>query len=150
MVEIKAPANWHKEKGPKVFLAGSIDMGTAVDWQQKLVDALAHTDIVFLNPRRSDWDSSWKQDINNPQFYEQVKWELDGLANADTVIFYFAPGSMSPITLMELGLMAGKNKGNVIVCCPDGFYRKGNVDILCQQYGISVLTNIEALIECLK
>ena len=41
---------------PKVFLAGSIEMGRAGDWQQDVQDALADLDVVLLNPRRADWN----------------------------------------------------------------------------------------------
>lgn len=53
-----------------VFLAGSIEMGKASDWQQKLIDDLSDLpdDLVLLNPRRKDWDSSWVQSFDNRQF----------------------------------------------------------------------------------
>lgn len=34
----------------------------------------------------------------------------------------------------------------VIVCCPEGFWRKGNVDIVCQRYGVKQVETIEQLI----
>lgn len=53
-----------------VFLAGSIEMGAAVDWQADVIARLeAWPDserLVVLNPRRPDWDPSWEQDISNP------------------------------------------------------------------------------------
>src|SRR5262249_52806894 len=59
-----------------VFLAGSIEMGTASAWQDALTAALADRDLVILNPRRDAWDASWSQSIDNPMFREQVEWEL--------------------------------------------------------------------------
>src|SRR4051794_33293553 len=41
-----------------VFLAGSIEMGQAEPWQSAVEDALAGEDVVILNPRRDEWDSS--------------------------------------------------------------------------------------------
>ena len=41
-----------------VFLAGSIEMGAAEDWQTRLVASL--DGVVALNPRRAAWDSSWR------------------------------------------------------------------------------------------
>ncbi len=116
-----------------VFLAGSIEMDTAENWQMKIANKLKQIDrLTILNPRREKWDSSWTQSIDNPQFNEQVTWELNGIEDADTVIFYFDPNTKSPITLMELGIVSSYSEDkNVIVCCPEGFYRKGNVDILC-------------------
>lgn len=74
---VKAPAPWpHGQRS--VFLAGSIEMGTAVDWQAAVTKALlaARPDLLVLNPRRDDWDASWVQAIDNSQFFEQVSWEL--------------------------------------------------------------------------
>ena len=64
MIEIKAPIRTMKT----VFLAGSIDMGSAVNWQKQVVDALKEENVVVYNPRRDDWDSSWVQSIDNPWF----------------------------------------------------------------------------------
>lgn len=126
-----------------VFLAGSIDNGKAEFWQDDLVSALAETEIVILNPRRSDWDSSWDASISNPLFKAQVEWELEGLERADLIALYFAPNSQAPISLLELGLFADSNK--TIVCCPEGYWRKGNVDIVCQKYGIRQVEDLEEL-----
>lgn len=137
---IEIPENYKS-----IFLAGSIDMGTAEDWQRRIIQHFNPTDtICFLNPRRKDWDNSWEQSIHNPQFYEQVNWELDGIEKADKVIFYFAPNTKAPITLMELGLNA--HKGKSIVYCPEGYWRKGNVDIVCQRFSIQQVINLDELI----
>src|SRR5207302_8762032 len=104
--------------GPSVFLAGSIEMGTAEDWQAQLTEALRDLDGVVLNPRRDEWDASWVQSVENPQFREQVEWELDGLERASVVAMYFAPTTRAPITLLELGLSA--RSGKTVACCPEG------------------------------
>jgi hypothetical protein len=62
-----------------------------------------------------------------------VQWELASIEAADTVLMHFDPATQSPITLLELGLCAGMHK-LLYVSCPDGFWRKGNVEIVCQQY----------------
>lgn len=129
-----------------IFLAGSIDMGNAIDWQQKIIDNFKEISTLhFFNPRRKDWDSSWKQTIENFHFNQQVTWELDALEQADLIVFYFAPTSKAPISLLELGLFA-RNK-NVVVCCPKGYWRKGNVDIVCQRFGVRQVETLEKLIE---
>ena len=64
---------------PSVFLAGSIDMGSAEDWQAQFERFLSDLDVLILNPRRDEWDASWEQSITNPLFREQVEWELTGL-----------------------------------------------------------------------
>ncbi|MGL4424391.1 MAG: nucleoside 2-deoxyribosyltransferase domain-containing protein, partial [Gemmataceae bacterium] len=96
------PLDWHPEEHV-VFLAGSIEMGRAEDWQSLVEQALADLPIVILNPRRDAWDASWEQSIQNPLFREQVEWELAGLERATVVGMYFAPSTQAPITLLELG-----------------------------------------------
>jgi hypothetical protein len=117
-----------------VFLAGSIEMGTAEDWQAKVERELEG--FIILNPRRDDWDSSWEQSIDNKQFYDQVSWELEALETADIILFYFSPGTMSPITLLELGIFSKMSPDKIVVCCPEGYWRKGNVDIVCEKLDI--------------
>lgn len=128
---------------PSVFLAGSIEMGAAIDWQAQLIAALDNLPITVFNPRRKDWDSSWAQTKDNPQFREQVEWELDHLERADVIALYLDPATKSPISLLELGLHAGGE--NLIVCCPPGFWRKGNVDIVCERYGIAQVETLDDL-----
>lgn len=146
MIEVKPPHSYTQHLGRKsVFLAGSIEMGVAIDWQAALAQAWQGKDILILNPRRSDWDSSWKQTIDHPQFREQVEWELDALDAADVIVMYFAPDTKSPITLLELGVHAAKNPQKLVVCCPEGFWRKGNVDIVCMRYGVRQVDTLDAL-----
>lgn len=148
MYEIQPPKRRLNEF--RVFLAGSIEMGKASDWQRKILDSeeLWGWPIVALNPRRDDWDSSWEQSITCPEFNAQVTWELDMLDRADLIVLYLEPGTMSPISLLELGLHADSRK--LVVCCPEGFWRKGNVDIVCQRHGIKQVETIDEIIEYIK
>lgn len=142
----KAPHKPEIHPGEHVlFLAGSIEMGAAEEWQSYVEKELDDLPGVILNPRRDRWDSSWEQSIDNPNFNEQVTWELDGLDLADTVLINFDPKTKSPITIGELGLHAHEHKRKstemgttkqLFVCCPQGFWRKGNIDIICHRYGI--------------
>ena len=148
MIEIKAPHDYAEYADKKsVFLAGSIEMGKAERWQDAVVDALKDEDILILNPRRSDWNAKWDQSIDNPQFREQVEWELKALERADQILMYFAPDTMAPITLLEFGLWAKSAPEKLIVCCPDGYWRKGNVDITCKMYGVRQVDSLKGLIE---
>jgi len=148
MIEIKAPNQSPEKTALSVFLAGSIEMGKAEPWQERIVRELENEDITFYNPRRDDWDSSWQQTIENVQFNQQVTWELLHLEKADIIALYFDPATKSPISLLELGLFARKNK--LIVCCPEGFWRKGNVDIVCERYKLKQVNTIDELIERIK
>jgi hypothetical protein len=144
---IKAPGDTHGENNG-VFLAGSIEMGKAVEWQQEIEDKLEDFDVTLFNPRRDDWDSSWEQSIDNKEFKEQVVWELDSLDKASKIIFYMDKDTKSPITLLELGLHA--RDGNCCVYCPDGFWKKGNVDIICERFNIEMVDSIDDLVKFIK
>jgi nucleoside 2-deoxyribosyltransferase len=134
--------------GRKIFLAGSIEMGVAERWQEKAEKLLADTDWVILNPRRNEWDASWLQEKENPQFNEQVTWELDAQEAADVIVMYFDPATKSPISLFELGMFA--KTGKMIVICPKGFWRKGNVDIICEKYGVTQTDSLEKAMDIVK
>lgn len=139
---IKPPQNLETMPNKRsFFLAGSIEMGMATDWQTLVGNKFDSFDIIIWNPRRLSWDSSWEQSIDNPIFKEQVDWELDALNRAEAIFFHFEPQTKSPITLMELGLFA--QSGKCLVHCPKGFWRKGNVDIVCHRYNIQQVNSID-------
>jgi hypothetical protein len=127
-----------------VFLAGAIEMGAAEDWQSRMATALASPGVVVLNPRRDAWDASWRQSIDNDVFREQVEWELEGQERADVIAMCFTADARAPITLLELGLFAGS--GKLVVFCPEGYWRKGNVDVVCRRYGAEVATSFDDLV----
>jgi len=139
MKEIKAPKPLEFSSDNEViFLAGSIEMGAAENWQTRIIQELKNKDVIILNPRRDDWDSSWEQKIDNPNFREQVEWELDAMSEANLIAMYFDPNTKSPITLLELGLFHEKTPyRELIVYCPEGYWRKGNVDIVCRRFRIT-------------
>jgi hypothetical protein len=142
MVELKAPQKYsNSEERFMLFLAGSIEMGKAELWQERVSKSFQEENILILNPRRDDWNSSWIQDISDENFKEQVTWELDGLDASDLILMYFSPETKSPISLLELGLYAGL--GKVIVVCPEGFWRRGNVQIVCERYGLQIFDTLE-------
>jgi hypothetical protein len=128
---------------PSVVLYGAIQPEPA--WQTSLAASLSDLPVDILDPRRDDWDSSWKEDISDPKFKQQVEWEMDHAKVADVIVFYFPPGALTPVALLELGMYAGT--GKVVVCCPQGFYKRGNVQIVCLRYGIDVLDDLDALRE---
>lgn len=131
-----------------VFLGGSIEMGAAENWQDRIATAVEDLDVTLLNPRRDDWDSSWVQDPTpGTQFHDQVAWELDGQTTADIIVYYFDPNTKSPITLLELGLFGDHH---VIVCCPQTFWRYGNVAIVCQWVGATLVHTFDELVEELR
>ncbi|UPX15941.1 uncharacterized protein EKO05_0006371 [Ascochyta rabiei] len=128
---------------PSVILYGSIEPDPANDWQTSLARSLVDLPVTVINPRCDAWDSTWVEDASDLRFKEQVEWEMDYAKLADVIAFYFKPGTLTPITLLELGMYAGT--GKAVVCCPKGFYKRGNVQIVCARYGIELLETLEEL-----
>lgn len=156
----RRPRNYENEL--TIFFAGSIEQGKAYDWQANLIERLTHTverridnHLVVFNPRRPDWDPTWDQSTDHPQFVEQVNWELDNIMDADLAVFVFDPDTMSPITLMELGLVLADPDGpTAIVLCPRGYWRKGNVDITVGRYAktrsnVSTVEDMDEMVEAI-
>jgi nucleoside 2-deoxyribosyltransferase len=147
MKVIKPDSEDQECNSKSIFLAGSIEMGLAEDWQRKTSELFKDSDVTFFNPRRDGWDSTWTQEKINKEFANQVNWEMDSLDSCDIIFMNIIPGTKSPITLLELGLHANSKK--IIVCCPDGFWRKGNVEIVCSRHKIPLHDNIEDAMSCL-
>jgi hypothetical protein len=143
--EVKAPGKYELTKY-SIFLAGAIDQGQAVDWQKRVADSLRDLDILVLNPRRDDWDASWEQSADNPEFRQQVEWELKAQEDADMVIFVFTKDSKAPITFLEFGLFAPRENHDAMVCAEEGFYRQANLDIACERYDIPIYHNLDEMI----
>lgn len=126
-------------------------MGAAENWQDRLAKALSDTNATLLNPRRDDWDDSWKQDPTpGTQFHEQVKWEMDAQDISDIIVYYFDPNTKAPITLLEMGTYGTDPKKNIIVCCPDEFYRKGNVTMFCNRYNVLLVDTFDEMVDNIR
>lgn len=144
MSEFHAPNDipWDTGERPFTFLAGSIEQGAARDWQAEVAGRLPGT---TLNPRREHWDPSWPQDISFEPFRQQVEWELKALERCDRIVMHFEPETKSPITLLELGLFA--DSGKLLVSCPEGYWRRGNVQITCDHYSVPFYSSLDALLD---
>lgn len=129
----------------RIFLAGTIDMGDSIDWQQDITDKIGDRSAYIFNPRRTEWDSSWQQNIHEKQFVDQVTWELDNLEQSDIIVINILGTSKSPITLLELGLFIGRTDKKIFVCVGEDFYRKGNIDIVCSRHCINVYTEYDKM-----
>lgn len=142
VIRAPEPLKFFHSTTPLLFLAGSIEQGTAQKWQQATIDFLKDTNVIILDPRRDDWDASVEDDTEAMQ--EQVTWELQGLEEADIVLIHFDPQTKSPISLLELGLLlAGDSHTELIVSCAPDFYRYKNVRITCERYEVTVYNTIE-------
>lgn len=128
-----------------VFLAGTIDMGNSVDWQSAAAELFAAKDGNYLlySPRQSEWHPEREGEMEY-----QVNWELEHLERADRILMYFLPGSLSPISLLELGLFA--RSGKVVVVCSPEYYRYDNVIITCRRYSVPVYGTIEEAVGAIE
>ena len=92
-----------------VFLAGTIDNGNSLNWQDKTIIELINLgvkDLEVYNPRRKHWnDNPPKEDMEY-----QIKWEQDHLDKANIIAMVLLDDSKSPISLLEIGLYAKTGK----------------------------------------
>ena len=137
MESYKAPEKYPNDNKFTIFLGGTIEMGNSIDWQKTLTESLKEFDVRILNPRRDDFDKSAEQSIKNPYFKEQVNWELDGLDRSDLIVMNLLKDSLSPISMMEIGLYARNKK--MLICCPDGFWRKGNIEVIADRFSKNIM-----------
>ena len=129
---------------PMVFLSGSIEEGKAERWQEKVIERLESiqdTGLIF-NPRRTNFNK-------NKDMEEQVLWELQHINISNYVLVYFDPNTKSSITLFELGMLTNYSPKSMVVCCPNGFWKKENVDIVCKKYRLKLFTDLDEAVECL-
>lgn len=123
---IVTPQNFTPIKS--IFLAGTIDMGNSPNWQAEVAAELDSPDILICNPRRDD------EIFNESDINFQIRWELNQIRRADAVFMYFAPGSLSPITLLELGLIIQMPKKRFVVVCPKTYSRYQNVRLTIDEF----------------
>jgi hypothetical protein len=138
ITEVKAP---NKYTHSNLFLAGSIENGKAEEWQQRFLTDMRkkftvnpETNFLVLNPRRDNWS------FCSTEMEKQVSWELDGLASSDYIAMYFDPDTISPISLLELGLFATEK---IFICCSPRYYRYTNIKVLCQKAGLPLFAEEE-------
>ena len=128
---------------PAVFLAGSIEMGRAEDWQTEITRALDDLDVLVLNPRRDEWDSSWRQEADDPQFRAQVEWELEAQERASLIAMYFAPSTPGPGDAAGAGPVRPHRQADRLLS--RGLLAKGNVDLVCRRHGIATVPSLSDL-----
>ena len=140
MIIITPEKTYNKESNrlnsKSVFLAGTIDNGDSLNWQDKVIIELINLGVKNLeiyNPRREHWNNNHSKE----EIEKQIKWEQDHLDSADVIAMVLLDDSKSPISLLELGLYARTNK--VIVFCTPKFYRWDNVRLTCEKYNITLI-----------
>ncbi|KAH3938421.1 hypothetical protein HBH98_252620 [Parastagonospora nodorum] len=130
------------------FTVGSIEMGSAIQWQRELVKHLKDLPIIVTDPRRGHWNLNINAKKDDREFFDQVKWELDSLTRADVIVVFFDCNTSSPVTLLELGLWV--QSGKVIVCCDQRYWRQPNISIVCERYEVPLVSSFHHLVPALR
>lgn len=124
----------------RVFLAGAIDMGAAVDWQAQVIQKLSGWEnLTLLNPRR--------QLFTPDTLDEQIKWELRALDSAHRIFLWFPRDAKAPISFFEAGLYW--RSGKLIVGAEYGFYRRRNLELTARFYGTQLWGSLEEMTRAL-
>lgn len=141
---IYAPSDDPPRHLKSVFLAGTTSKVDTTDWRETLSSSLTDTPVTIYNPYRADWDSTWREEADFAPFRQQVEWELTKQEEADVVVVYFHPATQAPVSLLELGISA-RAPGKAVVVCPEGYWKRGNVQIVCERFGVEMVENVEGL-----
>lgn len=141
---IFAPSEEPPRGVKSVFLAGTTSKVDATDWRETLSTLLSDANITIYNPYRADWDGTWREDVEFEPYRQQVEWELDKQDKADVVVVYFHPATQAPVSLLELGLCA-RVPGKAVVCCPEGYWKRGNVQVVCRKFGVEMVESVQGL-----
>jgi hypothetical protein len=118
------------EENKSLFLAGTIEMGNSRDWQAEVIDFIKRSNIESLNifnPRRVVFDQNDKEEI-----YNQITWELDNIAQSDFIFMNLCKDTVSPISLLEIGLILSLLKTSdltFIIHVEHGYLRDQNVAV---------------------
>lgn len=142
---IHFPPGYPELTRPSLVLFGTIETDPTDNWASNLSTTLLDLPIQILNPRRDDWDSTWREEVSFTPFRENVEWEMSHAEKAGLIVFCFKAGSLCPISLLELGMHASRFGQHTIVCCEEGFYKRGNVEIVCAKFGVPFMKTTEEL-----
>jgi hypothetical protein len=137
MTSVVVAPNPIPSEGRKLFLAGAIDMGNAVNWQSQIIEELKDlSQTVIINPRRDDFTVD--------ETDEQILWELNGLEIADLIFMWFPSNSEAPISLLETGLYM--RSGKLVIGVEEGYFRKKNLELTCKFYNVNMFNNLNELV----
>ena len=132
MKEIKAPERYeHNPDQRTVFLAGGIT--NCPDWQREIPKAL--TEIDTSNPAMEQ---------------EQIEWEHQHLLQSHAYLFWFCEETVCPITLFELGKVAGLFPAkSLFVGTHPKYSRKRDIDfqMLLMHPEVHVVYALDRLVE---
>ena len=119
---IEAPNKYNPKPGEhSLFLAGGIT--DCPNWQGWMVERLADSGLVLLNPRRASFP------VDDPDAAPaQIAWEYKHLRLATAILFWFCAETLNPIVLYELGAWSMTNKP-IFVGVEPGYERAQDVEL---------------------
>ena len=174
------PAEYEYRPGTSMlFLASSAREGIEEHWQDVVIDSLAKEKVVIFNPCRERCTYKNKRS-RLAMLTDQIRWESTYLDWSSSIILYFNPDTPTKFfsanifkksddfsigravsnarskggltsgsaTWLESRLMADSEK--LIVCCPDNFERKDEIESVCQRFGVAVVSSLSDLVSCIK
>ncbi|KAF9733821.1 hypothetical protein PMIN01_08230 [Paraphaeosphaeria minitans] len=74
-----------------------------------------------------------------------MDWEMTHLDEVDLIMLYLHPGTISPVSLLELGRYS--RSGRLIVCCPKGYHRRGNVQYLFRKDSVPLFEEFDKFVK---
>jgi len=141
MKEIQCPQRFEPNRTDvSLFIAGGIS--NCPWWQKDLVALLEDTNLVLLNPRRSEYNMA---NLNLEE--DQIKWEHEHLKKATAYVFWFPRETVCPITLFELGAVTTPGGKRVFVGTHPDYSRKRDIrwQMILRRPEIDVVNSLEKL-----
>ena len=125
-----------------LFLAGGITKCT--DWQAEIALRLSRFDITVFNPRRKITPKGYLDIV------KQIEWEYYRLRRVTIVAFWFAPETLNPITLFELGATLARGHSEIIVGVSPKYKRRLDVIEQCKLQHQQVMTGFDQFTQEIK
>ena len=93
---VVSPVNWTGTWDHTLFLGGGIQ--DCYNWQTDVIDAFRNTNIVLLNPRQNEYDTT-----DQTLKLRQVSWEIKHFNLAGAIMFWFPQNCLCRTTNAEYG-----------------------------------------------
>ncbi len=132
---VNVPSLYLPIDGPRIFLAGSIDGDNDNHWRKETISYIKKiwfenidnkNSITIYNPLR---DEEWSFDMEA----EQAAWDISMLNISDYIIMNLMGDSVSPVSLLELGLFSSSSK--LFLSIEDTYVRKNIAELYYSCYG---------------
>lgn len=153
---VSVPSLYMPPSGPKIFLGGSIDdipdSPNMCHWREGTTEVIKRAwfdvednkdNITIYSPRRED--DIWAIEMEN----EQATWDMSMLSMVDYIILNFIGDTLSPISLLELGIFV--NDSRLYLSVDSSYKRKQIVELYNTYYGCNkVFDNISDSVYAIK